>query len=718
MNRAHTRRQFLRLLAGPPLLTAGVSDAWAAKAILIERLIGEARALPNVWERIDFISRKLLGIRYQADTLIGGPNHPEKFVVRDDAFDCVTFCEVVLAAAIARDMGEFETSLRRIRYDHGKVQYDQRNHYFADWCKRNIENGICQPVAIEPSVTIDKTLTWHQEFGQHRVSIAPATAAGGSRVLRLVQINGGLENGGTMTVMNTTLFHNTANAGRGGGIYNGGTAQVSNSTLADNSAPTAFGAGIFSAVGTLGIKGTIIKQGTTGENCNPAATASSSGYNLSDDSSCTFLTGTGDQNSGTAGLTAGGPVDNGGPTPTIALTSSSTALDAIPAADCTTVEGYLLTADQRGVSRPQGAGCDIGAFEARSVAAPMVTANVCPAGHTTPAPCSQDVSVYVPIGTTFGPTPAQVVTQGAPGLDFKLASSSCSSAAAVCVVGLEFRPSAPGVRMGAVRIFDASAHLLGSTLIYGLGQGPAIAFGPGVQTTVGDGFLGPHGVAVDAQGNVFATDPAVGKFLEFRIVRDPAVADQSQVPATLIPNPDLSAVPVARQRTFVFGDGANQTTRDPVTSFRGPWGIGTNGGEVLDADYGRISAAPRFGTRETWTLVNGGGGWDHPIHIHFEEGQVLARNGSANAVPAWEKGRKDVYRLRPDGSVTITMQFRDWGGMFMEHCHNTVHEDNAMLMRWEIDNNGAPFVRPLPTPISTPQGCTFVPPDDILPTAF
>ena len=83
----------------------------------------------------------------------------------------MTFCEVVLAAAIARDFVEFETSLRRIRYDHGNVQYDQRNHYFADWCKRNIENGICRPVAIEPSVVIDKTVTWHREFGRHPVSI-------------------------------------------------------------------------------------------------------------------------------------------------------------------------------------------------------------------------------------------------------------------------------------------------------------------------------------------------------------------------------------------------------------------------------------------------------------------------------------------------------------------------------------------------------------------
>ena len=215
-----------------------------------------------------------------------------------------------------------------------------------------------------------------------------------------------------------------------------------------------------------------------------------------------------------------------------------------------------------------------------------------------------------------------------------------------------------------------------------------------------------------------SSDPCVGKFLEFRIVRNPATPDVSQVPAVMIPNPDLSTVPVARQRNFVFGDDGNQTTDDPVTSFRGPWGIGTNGGDQLDADFGRISAAPRSGTREIWTLKNDGGDWDHPIHVHFEEGRILARNGSASNVPAWERGRKDIYRLRPDGSVTVTIQFRDFAGMFMEHCHNTTHEDNAMLLRWEIDDSGSPFLQPLPTPIPKPQGVTFEPPTDILRSAF
>ncbi|HEY2992530.1 MAG TPA: multicopper oxidase domain-containing protein [Methylomirabilota bacterium] len=221
-------------------------------------------------------------------------------------------------------------------------------------------------------------------------------------------------------------------------------------------------------------------------------------------------------------------------------------------------------------------------------------------------------------------------------------------------------------------------------------------------------------IAEALSGN--SPDPCVGKFLEFRIVRDPAQPDISQVPDPLILNPDLSNVPVVHERIMEFGRGADQNQNDPVTSAFGPWGIKTDNGSMLAADFGRVSAAPRSGTREIWTLRNGGGGWDHPVHIHFEECQTLAREGTT--VPPWEAGRKDVWRLRPGGQVTLTLQFRDFAGMFMQHCHNTTHEDNAMLLRWEIDDKGAPFVRPLPTPIPTPQGVRFQPPDEILPTAF
>jgi FtsP/CotA-like multicopper oxidase with cupredoxin domain len=213
-------------------------------------------------------------------------------------------------------------------------------------------------------------------------------------------------------------------------------------------------------------------------------------------------------------------------------------------------------------------------------------------------------------------------------------------------------------------------------------------------------------------------DPCVGAFLEFRVRGQTKAADASRDFAKpggmdLIPNPDHSQIPVTRRRTFEFGRGAKKTTSDPDSSAAGPWGVKINGGDMLAADFGRVSAAPKLGTREIWTIVNGGGGWDHPIHIHFEEGQILARDGSTSKVPPWERGRKDVYRLRPGGSVTVSLQFRDWGGMFMEHCHNTIHEDNAMLLRWELGQ-----LKPLPTPIPTPTGVKFLPPTEVLRSAF
>jgi FtsP/CotA-like multicopper oxidase with cupredoxin domain len=268
-------------------------------------------------------------------------------------------------------------------------------------------------------------------------------------------------------------------------------------------------------------------------------------------------------------------------------------------------------------------------------------------------------------------------------------------------------------------VIDFSRYTIGQTVDLVNLQEHKDGKGPGQILTVSGALSGQ------------SSDPAVGACLRFQVVRNPAVPDQSicpNTPITLIPNPDLSAIPVSRTRQFTFDDRASQNQNDPVTSYTGGgnWGIAADntggsrfsrGGSALKADFGRISSAPKFGTREIWTL-KGGFNWDHPIHIHFEEGQILARNGSFSNVPQAERGRKDVYRLRENGDVTITMQFRDWGGMFMEHCHNTMHEDNAMLLRWEINAAGGVFLNPLPTPIPKPTGVTFQAPDEILTNAF
>jgi hypothetical protein len=56
-----------------------------------------------------------------------------------------------------------------------------------------------------------------------------------------------------------------------------------------------------------------------------------------------------------------GPLqNNGGPTDTRALLPFSPAINHIPTQYC------AVRTDQRGVWRPQGAGCDIGAFEKKT----------------------------------------------------------------------------------------------------------------------------------------------------------------------------------------------------------------------------------------------------------------------------------------------------------------------------------------------------------------
>lgn len=182
---------------------------------------------------------------------------------------------------------------------------------------------------------------------------------------------GGIYNeSGTVTLTNSTLFGNDA-YNDGGGIFNhyGGTVTLTNSTLSGNSTDYAsgHGGGIFNTA-TLRVKNTIIANSDLGGNCYQyPGTATSLGHNLSDDASCTFFNAAlGDLTSTPAGL-ASYPGFNGGPTRTIALLPDSAAIDAIPVSPtdyCTEADGVTpIATDQRGVPRPQGAACDIGAFE-------------------------------------------------------------------------------------------------------------------------------------------------------------------------------------------------------------------------------------------------------------------------------------------------------------------------------------------------------------------
>ena len=172
----------------------------------------------------------------------------------------------------------------------------------------------------------------------------------------LAGAGGAIGNNETATITSSTFGGN--NAQHGGAIYNsggGGPLAIISSTFGGNNAEV--GGAIFNFDGTLTIGASIVAGNTAttnGPNCHNDATLTSLGSNLSDDDSCPFIAGGDIQDSNAVNL---GPlVHNGGPTQTMLPASDS---DAIDAADC----GLSTAEDQRGVSCPQGAGCDIGAVE-------------------------------------------------------------------------------------------------------------------------------------------------------------------------------------------------------------------------------------------------------------------------------------------------------------------------------------------------------------------
>ena len=104
-----------------------------------------------------------------------------------------------------------------------------------------------------------------------------------------------------------------------------------------------------------------------GTNCSKAndGTQTSQGWNFSDDLTCGFTnTATGDRQGVAMPLGSLGPlVNNGGIGDTMLPQSNSPLLDFIPPSACRTGAAASVTDDERGVTRPQGPGCEIGAAE-------------------------------------------------------------------------------------------------------------------------------------------------------------------------------------------------------------------------------------------------------------------------------------------------------------------------------------------------------------------
>jgi hypothetical protein len=223
------------------------------------------------------------------------------------------------------------------------------------------------------------------------VTIVDSTVSGNDAA---TQGGGLLNTGAQMSIEGSTISGNTAGPGGGGGIFNrvpllmenstisgnqtpgngggisntgGATADLNFVTIADNSSD-AEGGGVYTiGTATFTIGNTILAGNTapTGPDCYVFLV--SLGSNLVQDPSTCVLTGTTTGNQLGVDPLLGPLASNGGPTETHALLDGSPAVDASQTPPCPST-------DQRGAARPQGARCDVGAFE--GISAPAVPSEI------------------------------------------------------------------------------------------------------------------------------------------------------------------------------------------------------------------------------------------------------------------------------------------------------------------------------------------------------
>jgi spore coat protein A len=115
---------------------------------------------------------------------------------------------------------------------------------------------------------------------------------------------------------------------------------------------------------------------------------------------------------------------------------------------------------------------------------------------------------------------------------------------------------------------------------------------------------------------------------------------------------------------------------------------------------------PILGQFEVWQLINLTGD-THPIHVHLDPFQILARHPMryqipdagiedlditasvilerdpndelSHAIDDNERGLKDTIRVNPNEIVEIAVRFTTYSGRYMYHCHILEHEDRDMM---------------------------------------
>jgi CSLREA domain-containing protein len=182
---------------------------------------------------------------------------------------------------------------------------------------------------------------------------------------------GGIENEGNLTLGDSTFYNNFATLG--GGLANSfldpnyGHASIINSTFSNNSAADSFsGGGVYNAA-YLSLNNTIIANSPLGADCEDAGIMNASANNLIENAAhaCGLTNGV------NANITGSDPNLGPGTGSPVYLPLNGGSLAINTANDGACAAAPINNTSQNGLSRPQGAHCDIGSYEA-DVTPPVV----------------------------------------------------------------------------------------------------------------------------------------------------------------------------------------------------------------------------------------------------------------------------------------------------------------------------------------------------------
>ncbi|MFM7187711.1 MAG: multicopper oxidase domain-containing protein, partial [Armatimonadota bacterium] len=235
-------------------------------------------------------------------------------------------------------------------------------------------------------------------------------------------------------------------------------------------------------------------------------------------------------------------------------------------------------------------------------------------------------------------------------------------------------------------------------------------------------------LANDANSPYPGGDPIVpgidDLIMQFKVTL-PLTGTDTSLDVNVVPSPSLKPITAlapasaAAERNLTIVEFMDSSALAPITGLFNNRKYHVNGSTTsTTVDYGiDPSLKPVVGSTEIWNFVNLTGD-AHPIHMHLVEMQLLDRTpfdpvlyeaalaptgmpgpgmgpdpikptaAHGLLTPAqpfpWERGWKDTLIAYPGEVTRVITKFGDFSGPYPIHCHILEHEDNEMMVRYEV----------------------------------